>query len=124
MFLIIRRPPRSTLFPYTTLFRSQRPVLALRCKTSRVTRTIPLIRCFHSVFATAGAAPNTSTVLVSRRLRALVMEVSLLVGCWQAQAVSAFCIRVGWLSFSWLVGWTSACAASWKVVFGSAAHQG
>src|SRR5256885_3072136 len=26
-FLMIRRPPRSTLFPYTTLFRSQRPDL-------------------------------------------------------------------------------------------------
>src|SRR5438270_11840965 len=25
-FLLIRRPPRSTLFPYTTLFRSNRPV--------------------------------------------------------------------------------------------------
>src|SRR2546425_12331059 len=25
-FLMIRRPPRSTLFPYTTLFRSQRAV--------------------------------------------------------------------------------------------------
>src|ERR1043166_10122581 len=25
-FLMIRRPPRSTLFPYTTLFRSGRPV--------------------------------------------------------------------------------------------------
>src|SRR5256885_6593079 len=24
-FLMIRRPPRSTLFPYTTLFRSRRP---------------------------------------------------------------------------------------------------
>src|SRR2546430_11606652 len=24
-FLMIRRPPRSTLFPYTTLFRSHRP---------------------------------------------------------------------------------------------------
>src|SRR6266700_6387824 len=24
-FLMIRRPPRSTLFPYTTLFRSDRP---------------------------------------------------------------------------------------------------
>src|SRR5215475_8237063 len=27
-FLMIRRPPRSTLFPYTTLFRSRRPRLA------------------------------------------------------------------------------------------------
>src|SRR2546430_13593182 len=26
-FLMIRRPPRSTLFPYTTLFRSIRPLL-------------------------------------------------------------------------------------------------
>src|SRR5260221_9382580 len=33
-FLMIRRPPRSTLFPYTTLFRSRPPGLAhrnLRC---------------------------------------------------------------------------------------------
>src|SRR3989441_11256289 len=28
-FLMIRRPPRSTLFPYTTLFRSVRPPLIL-----------------------------------------------------------------------------------------------
>src|SRR6266853_6234716 len=27
-FLMIRRPPRSTLFPYTTLFRSPRPAWA------------------------------------------------------------------------------------------------
>src|SRR2546422_11207348 len=29
-FLMIRRPPRSTLFPYTTLFRSKRHALRLR----------------------------------------------------------------------------------------------
>src|SRR2546430_6084928 len=29
-FLMIRRPPRSTLFPYTTLFRSERSRLSLR----------------------------------------------------------------------------------------------
>src|SRR2546430_12739678 len=29
-FLMIRRPPRSTLFPYTTLFRSNAPVEGLR----------------------------------------------------------------------------------------------
>src|SRR3712207_8836546 len=28
LFLMIRRPPRSTLFPYTTLFRSQGPAAA------------------------------------------------------------------------------------------------
>src|SRR3712207_8222352 len=30
-FLMIRRPPRSTLFPYTTLFRSQGPRRMLAC---------------------------------------------------------------------------------------------
>src|SRR5579864_6565976 len=29
-FLMIRRPPRSTLFPYTTLFRSRERILAMR----------------------------------------------------------------------------------------------
>src|SRR6266436_8228956 len=32
-FLMIRRPPRSTLFPYTTLFRSKpRPTCARACR--------------------------------------------------------------------------------------------
>src|SRR5690554_7115224 len=31
-FLMIPRPPRSTLFPYTTLFRSHRPVYRWRYK--------------------------------------------------------------------------------------------
>src|SRR2546430_7959320 len=32
-FLMIRRPPRSTLFPYTTLFRSENPDLAYVLRT-------------------------------------------------------------------------------------------
>src|SRR5438874_10307498 len=32
-FLMIRRPPRSTLFPYTTLFRSQRERVAELVRT-------------------------------------------------------------------------------------------
>src|SRR5689334_23576294 len=31
---MIRRPPRSTLFPYTTLFRSYRPPRADRCRSA------------------------------------------------------------------------------------------
>src|SRR5215467_5119861 len=34
-FLMIRRPPRSTLFPYTTLFRSGRPVAGSSCGSPR-----------------------------------------------------------------------------------------
>src|SRR5215475_15549798 len=40
-FLMIRRPPRSTLFPYTTLFRSATPwcarSISLPCRESRET---------------------------------------------------------------------------------------
>src|SRR2546425_9204923 len=35
-FLMIRRPPRSTLFPYTTLFRSRRSAEAGSAPTSRI----------------------------------------------------------------------------------------
>src|SRR3712207_8140886 len=34
-FLMIRRPPRSTLFPYTTLFRSPRSRLWVWCRSPR-----------------------------------------------------------------------------------------
>src|SRR2546426_12842599 len=40
-FLMIRRPPRSTLFPYTTLFRSHQGAQRLPClgvRQSRVTQ--------------------------------------------------------------------------------------
>src|SRR3712207_7472156 len=46
-FLMIRRPPRSTLFPYTTLFRSGRAVRArarapLRARDARAPGSAPL----------------------------------------------------------------------------------
>src|SRR6266850_3593303 len=34
-FLMIRRPPRSTLFPYTTLFRPREATMRQRCRCSR-----------------------------------------------------------------------------------------
>src|SRR5438132_6758303 len=34
-FLMIRRPPRSTLFPYTTLFRSRRGPACRECRGRR-----------------------------------------------------------------------------------------
>src|SRR5256885_16392645 len=42
-FLMIRRPPRSTLFPYTTLFRSRRHDRTLRA-AGRPARPLPLRR--------------------------------------------------------------------------------
>src|SRR5689334_24484110 len=45
-FLLIRRPPRSTLFPYTTLFRS------------RLGRSPPLRRCARDPFVQPARAPR------------------------------------------------------------------
>src|SRR5437762_8133384 len=38
---MLRRPPRSTLFPYTTLFRSVRPAEALVAQRSKQTQSTP-----------------------------------------------------------------------------------
>src|SRR5258705_13912279 len=45
-FLMIRRPPRSTLFPYTTLFRSPLQLPGQRSFTCIVPMSVPSV--FHS----------------------------------------------------------------------------
>src|SRR5256885_2056893 len=42
-FLMIRRPPRSTLFPYTTLFRSDVDLVPFRVRESPPMRRVPLM---------------------------------------------------------------------------------
>src|SRR5256886_6313073 len=49
-FLMIRRPPRSTLFPYTTLFRSYYVI------GRRVRQTVGIWRYATAVYAVAAAA--------------------------------------------------------------------
>src|SRR5205807_9841638 len=50
-FLMLRRPPRSTLFPYTTLFRStgEHFVIGQRIESSR-----PLGRCYPQDYGRVG----------------------------------------------------------------------
>src|SRR5438034_7369362 len=43
---MIRRPPRSTLFPYTTLFRSSSPLLTF--EQMRLTRAVDLKRAVYT----------------------------------------------------------------------------
>src|SRR5260221_8587150 len=44
-FLMIRRPPRSTLFPYTTLFRSARPGPPMRANGGPRMRSLTARTC-------------------------------------------------------------------------------
>src|SRR5437588_2883714 len=50
---MIRRPPRSTLFPYTTLFRSRSP-------SSRSATGHRATRCFGGRFARSSRCPSRS----------------------------------------------------------------
>src|SRR5437764_9410086 len=61
---MIRRPPRSTLFPYTTLFRSHRigSVTPGRKEDDR-----GVVRCEVVVTTTPRAAPGAVARIVSRR---------------------------------------------------------
>src|SRR2546422_3426664 len=56
---MIRRPPRSTLFPYTTLFRSHlRPVLGLRPPGARMDREDRVVRVHLAAQQVIDAKPG------------------------------------------------------------------
>src|SRR6266849_9587926 len=71
-FLMIRRPPRSTLFPYTTLFRSPAPLRRVR-PHARERRAAAASRAAEILGARrfAGLGPDTGRrlVLVARCAR-------------------------------------------------------
>src|SRR3712207_7264231 len=67
-FLMIRRPPRSTLFPYTTLFRSIRWLIRLStlrrdCANSRGAPA----HCARGTLRRHGVAPSAALVPCRRR---------------------------------------------------------
>src|SRR5574341_1952389 len=57
-FLMIRRPPRSTLFPYTTLFRSMR-----RCISTRLVRFV--VPAAETTFRSEEHTSDSSHQLIS-----------------------------------------------------------
>src|SRR5437899_4347651 len=66
---MIRPPPRSTLFPYTTLFRSVRAVLRLDATNARDdVRAEALERAPRKTFRTVGNEDRKSTRLNSSHL--------------------------------------------------------
>src|SRR5687768_18509871 len=65
-FLMIRRPPRSTLFPYTTLFRSPFPPLAAPRLWQRG-GSLPARTTTRSESPVCGACTVTTTIWPPRR---------------------------------------------------------
>src|SRR5256885_13284050 len=95
-FLMIRRPPRSTLFPYTTLFRSRGcPCARGRRHRGRYIRTRPLLdwlKVACGAFSGRRSEEHTSELqspcnlvcrllLEKKRSKAARADVSLPVGC-------------------------------------------
>src|SRR5256884_537051 len=65
-FLMIRRPPRSTLFPYTTLFRSRFEALRVLSERRRCSNRSSRCGSFSQGSHTCGAGSNTACHTASR----------------------------------------------------------
>src|SRR5687768_18004139 len=76
-FLMIRRPPRSTLFPYTTLFRSEVQMTSLPARVLRSLLCLP----FVVVAAAPLAAQQTGSDRKSTRLNSSHGYISYAVFC-------------------------------------------
>src|SRR5260370_29759210 len=80
---MIRRPPRSTLFPYTTLFRSLRPAGNLDLRQPGVPQLVaerlaqPLDRLFALFLFRLDLARQRTIVLGLEELERQVLELSL-----------------------------------------------
>src|SRR5256885_15757020 len=74
-FLMIRRPPRSTLFPYTTLFRSSLAISAARGSRMLVSS------CLERIFGARPPTVGTSIDRKSTRLNSSHLVISYAVFC-------------------------------------------
>src|SRR2546422_11769954 len=79
---MIRRPPRSTLFPYTTLFRSPDERIAARAKAGAPVDEAVFKRDVHFVNLGNGLYP---TATLAKRLG--ITQTRLATGFWKAVAV-------------------------------------
>src|SRR3712207_9018148 len=68
---MIRRPPRSTLFPYTTLFRSRNPASPVTLSSCHPVILSPHPLHGHAVIGTPGVGnPNAQTICDTNSSRA------------------------------------------------------
>src|SRR2546430_10176798 len=66
---MIRRPPRSTLFPYTTLFRSHSLRFVSADAHGHVARDARFVQIFHGTSAQVVEQPARDARLFARRLQ-------------------------------------------------------
>src|SRR5438067_3605476 len=97
-FLILRRPPRSTLFPYTTLFRSRKAGMPLAravttycfCSSSsrlarsrRIIAAVPEVQKQYVVTDRKSTRLNSSHVSISYAVFCLKKKKKVEVGSWR-----------------------------------------
>src|SRR5258705_8105443 len=88
-FLMIRRPPRSTLFPYTTLFRSEKPAAL----TFEQAAAIPVnYLTAYALLVVMGSLHKGESVLdrKSTRLNSSHLGISYAVFCLKKKIISSY----------------------------------
>src|SRR5207249_10160993 len=90
-FLMLRRPPRSPLFPYTTLFRSRMGPGAARPGTPalRLRRALRVLPVLAARGAVSGRVPNGDQDRKSTRLNSSHVSISYAVFCLKKKKNSA-----------------------------------
>src|SRR5206468_12521438 len=100
-FLMLRRPPRSTLFPYTTLFRSAKHIDMLGVTDDDIVAAVA------DVLAPADSEEDRK----STRLNSSHDQISYAVFCLKKKKMTSFQICV-----QQLLGWLKVCAFEFIVV--------
>src|SRR3712207_7869917 len=91
---MIRRPPRSTLFPYTTLFRSTVPSCGEHCAAGtcgEATQKKATARDLDTRTADPGAAPHGARDRKSTRLNSSHANISYAVFCLKKKKKTILC---------------------------------
>src|SRR3712207_8294869 len=91
-FLMIRRPPRSTLFPYTTLFRSSRETEARRLALEEAARPFDLAR--GPLLRTTLLRLDERQDRKSTRLNSSHANISYAVFCLKKKKNKTYCLRI------------------------------
>src|SRR3712207_7286287 len=92
-FLMIRRPPRSTLFPYTTLFRSKYPEIKIWLVPPCYNRFYQAVICKRD----QASCHYLDIIILDRkstRLNSSHANISYAVFCLKKKSYAVFCLKI------------------------------